>query len=87
MDPIDAAVAFTIAISGLGLAGSRLVVARALPKRSSQPQRLAGGAELHELRHAIDQLGAELTDLQERVDFTERVLASQREPQRIKGAT
>ena len=36
-------------------------------------------AELTQLREAVERLNGEVAELQERVDFTERVLAQQRE--------
>jgi ubiquinone biosynthesis protein UbiJ len=50
------------------------------------PQPSAGrDAEVGQLREELDEVRGQLAELQERVDFTERVLAQQREPGRLRG--
>jgi hypothetical protein len=38
---------------------------------------------LEDLRHAVQRLSAEVGELHERMDFAERMLATQREPARL----
>ena len=82
-DPIDVAIAISIVIGALGSLTVVGVVSSALLKRWSRPKPSVEPAEAHELRHAISQLAAEVSELHERVDFTERMLTSQREAQRL----
>jgi len=37
------------------------------------------------LLHALDEVRGQMADLEERVDFAERMLAQQREPDRLRG--
>ncbi len=83
-DPIDVAIAVSIVVGSLGSLTIVGVVASALLKRWSRPKPSMDAAQAHELRHAITQLAAEVSELHERVDFTERMLTSQREPQQLK---
>jgi hypothetical protein len=58
-----------------------LFVRGLLRKWSSPPP--ADAAAIQELRHAVHQLGTDVAELQERLDFAERVLATRNEPDRI----
>jgi hypothetical protein len=82
-DPIDVAIAVSIVIGARGAFTIVGVTAAALLKRWSRAKPSLGPAEAHELRHAITQIAAEVSELHERVDFTERMLTSQRDPQRL----
>jgi hypothetical protein len=82
-DPIEVAIAITIVVGAVGSLTLVGVVAAALLKRWTRPRPSLETAEVHELRHAITQLAGEVSELHERVDFTERMLTSQREPQRL----
>lgn len=82
-DPIEVAIAVSIVIGSLGGLTMVGVVASALLKRWTRPKSSLDAAEAHELRHAITQLAAEVSELHERVDFAERMLTSRREPQRL----
>jgi hypothetical protein len=44
----------------------------------------APGAEVAELRAGVDELRHQLTDVQERLDFAERLLARQRDAERLR---
>jgi hypothetical protein len=85
MDPVDGAIAVSIVavtIGGVAIIG---MFSRALLQKWTQAKPALEPGEAEELRHAITRLGAEVADVQERLDFTERVLASQRERQQLEG--
>jgi hypothetical protein len=87
MDPVDGAIAVAIvsvSIGGLAIIG---MFSRALLKKWIEPKPALEPGEAEELRHAVTRLGAEVADLQERLDFAERVLASQREGHRLEGGS
>jgi hypothetical protein len=42
-------------------------------------------SEVTDLRETVQRLSGDLSDLQERVDFAERLLSKQREAERLKG--
>ena len=79
--------ALTIPIVGI-IAGSVLK----LQKGKMELLRLQGQAdpgllnELDELRHEVQQLRGELTEVQERLDFTERLLTNQHDRPQLPGA-
>ncbi|UCF41412.1 MAG: hypothetical protein JSW43_03520 [Gemmatimonadota bacterium] len=83
MDPIEVGIGVSIVIGAFGAFTIVGVAAAALLKRWSRPKPSLDAAETHELRHAITQLAAEVSELHERVDFAERMLTSQREPHRL----
>jgi hypothetical protein len=43
----------------------------------------AGAGDVEQLRSEVDELRGQLTEVQERLDFTERILAKQREADRL----
>jgi Tfp pilus assembly protein PilO len=43
----------------------------------------AGGPEVEDLRNEVQQLRQELSEVQERLDFTERMLASQKDQAKL----
>ena len=49
------------------------------------PADIATRAETDQLREHVERLTGEVAELQERVDFTERLLARQRDAERLKG--
>jgi hypothetical protein len=58
-------------------------------------RRVAGGSdmlgedvrlEIHDMQHRIESLESELASAQERLDFAERMLAQQRQPNQLPGA-
>lgn len=84
MDPIEVGTAWAIVI----LSGGGMVVlgmfARALLKKWSTPKHAAPSEDVERLRRAVEDLALEVGDLHERMDFAERVLASQPETPRLK---
>lgn len=42
--------------------------------------------EIHDMQHRIESLESELASAQERLDFAERMLAQQRQPNQLPGA-
>jgi hypothetical protein len=85
-DPIEIAVALLISLSSIGVLGVTGALAFGLIRRWSRPAPELPSAELDELRKAMDHLAGEVTDLHERVDFAERVLAQRDQPRLKEGA-
>lgn len=83
MDPIDVASGVAIVILSAGGVSVLVMLARGWMHRWSQPRQQQVADETTELRHAVSRLEAEVTELQERIDFTERVLASQQDLPRL----
>lgn len=80
--PMDVAVAVIAVVGTVGVLMIGLMFVRGLVRKWSHPA--AGEAEgVGELRHAVQRLGAEVAELQERLDFAERVLATRREAERL----
>ncbi|MDH3495657.1 MAG: hypothetical protein OER21_02735 [Gemmatimonadota bacterium] len=80
-DPFTIAIAVAIVVAAVGSTGLLWILVRGWVRRWTLP---AGDAQaVQELRHAVHQLGAEVTELQERLDFAERVLATQKEAGRL----
>jgi hypothetical protein len=76
-------------IPGWAIGGVVIIFASALAKillaktRPSVPTLPSSDGETGELRQAIDAMQNRLAELEERVDFTERLLAKQREADRL----
>ena len=76
-------------IPGWAIGGVVIIFASALAKillaktRASAPTLPSSGEETGELRQAIEAMQNRLAELEERVDFTERLLAKQREAERL----
>lgn len=83
MDPIELGVGLSVVIGTLGGVWFLVMLANALKKKWANPE-LPPAGEVQDLRRAISQLGAEVTELQERMDFAERLL-TQREQARLEG--
>lgn len=84
--PMDIAVAIAIVVGTVGVVGTGFVLIRAVVKRWLTPPAMPSAVpELAELREAVGQLSAEIAELHERMDFTERVLAQHAERPRIDG--
>ena len=76
-------------IPGWAIGGVVIIFASALAKvllaktRASVPTLPSSDGETGELRQAVDAMQNRLAELDERVDFTERLLAKQREADRL----
>ena len=87
MDPIDIGIAVAIiTVTGGGVA-ILLQFTRALVVKWTRPKVAVGPGEAEELRHAISRLAGDVSDLNERLDFTERVLATERERGQLGGGS
>jgi len=82
-EAIDLAIAWAIVIGTLGGVATLFTFVRARVRASQAPR--TDPAELAELRETIRRLDGEIADLTERVDFAERLLAKQREAERVRG--
>ena len=80
---------FALAIPIIAIIASSVLK---LQKSRMELLRLQGQAdpgllnELDELRHEVQQLRGELTEVQERLDFTERLLTNQHDRPQLPGA-
>lgn len=76
-------------IPGWAIGGVVIIFASALAKillaktRASVPTQPSSEGEPGELRNALDAMQNRLAELEERVDFTERLLAKHREADRL----
>ncbi len=84
-DPIEIAIAVLIGVSSLGVLTVAGAVAWGLIQRWERPRPVMGEAEATKLREAVDHLASEVSELHERIDFAERVLAAHRETDRLEG--
>ena len=82
-EAIEIAIAWAIVICTLGGVGTLFTVARSRLRASAHPP-ASDPHELAELRDAVQRLNGDVADLQERVDFTERLLAKQRDVERLR---
>lgn len=80
--PMEVAGAVAVVVATIGSVLIVLMLVRGLLRKWSNPP-ATDTAAVQELRHAVHQLGAEVGELQERLDFAERVLATRNEPERI----
>jgi hypothetical protein len=84
-DPMEIAIAMVMVLSSLGGLTLLFMVVRAWTKRIGQPK--ADSGELAELREEVlgelQHVRQEVSELSERVDFAERLLAKQREAGRL----
>jgi hypothetical protein len=80
MDPIEFAAGLSMVIGSVGGVAILVMLARGLLKKWVQPPAATADADqVRELRHAVSQIAAEVAELHERIDFTERVLAAQQD--------
>jgi hypothetical protein len=79
--PMEIAIAVVFVLGSVGALGILWTLARGLVRKWMHPP--ANQQVLDDLRHSVQQLTAEVTELQERLDFAERMLAAHREPARI----
>lgn len=70
---------------GVVVSAARLASAYARRIGSRPPVDLPSRADTEELREQVQRLTSDMAELQERVDFTERLLARQRDAERLKG--
>jgi hypothetical protein len=82
-EAIEIAIAWAIVIGTLGTMATVFTMARARLRASNRAAGPDNTHEVAELREAVQRLSGDIADLQERVDFTERLLAKQREPGRL----
>jgi hypothetical protein len=80
--PMEIAGAVALVVATIGSVAILWLFVRGWLRRWSSPPPPDGGA-IQELRHTVHQLSAEVGELQERLDFAERVLASRGEPERL----
>jgi hypothetical protein len=83
MDPVDVAIAVsivTVVAGGMTILG---VTAVALLKKWTRPRPELPATDVTRLSDAVEQLAGEVSELHERLDFAERVLASQRDGSRL----
>lgn len=85
MNPFDLGLGLAVVIGSAGAVGVALMVARAVLRKWSQPPQARPAAEIRELRQVVTDLAAEVTELQERLDFAERMLARHEPPRALKG--
>jgi hypothetical protein len=80
--PMEVATAVVVVVATIGSVVIAWTLVRALLRKWSTPP-AADQTALQDLRQEVRQLAAEVSELQERLDFAERVLASKSEPDRI----
>jgi hypothetical protein len=86
--PMDIAVSIAVVVGSVGVIAIGAMLARAVIKKWLHPTPVMApdvAAELQELRHAVGQLSGDVSELHERLDFTERVLASQPDARKLEG--
>jgi hypothetical protein len=80
--PMEVAVAVAVVVATVGSIVIIWSLVRGLLRKWASPPPTDAVA-IQELRHAVHQLTAEVGELQERLDFAERVLATRNEPERL----
>jgi hypothetical protein len=80
--PMEVAGAIAVVSATIGSIVILWMFVRGLLRKWHTPPQ-PDSAAIQELRHAVLQLGSEVAELQERLDFAERVLATRNEPERI----
>lgn len=79
MDPIEVGIGIAIASGAIGTVVTGTLVVRALLRRWTERTPAVPTRDIDELRPALRGLVDEVVELQERVDFTEHVLAQGRD--------
>ena len=77
-----------VATIGTVVSAARLVgayIRRMSPGNTPVSRDVPTRAEADQLRDQVERLAGDVAELQERVDFTERLLARQRDAERLKG--
>ena len=80
--PMEVATAIALVVATIGSMVILLQFVRGLLRKWHTPPQ-PDAAVIQELRHDVLRLGTEVAELQERLDFAERVLATRNEPERI----
>ena len=80
MDPIDGAIALIMVVTSTGMVWILGTLAKGLVTKWNQPKGSVSDAEeMQELRDAISQIAGEVGELHERIDFSERLIAANRD--------
>lgn len=79
MGPVEVAIAVSIVTVVTGGLVILVVSARTLLNRPTRPRPAAPPGDVARLRDAVEQLAGDVSELHERLEFAERVLASQRD--------
>jgi len=88
-NPVDIAIAIAVIVGSVGVVAIGAMLVRAVIKKWLHPTPIMApdlSAELQELRQTVGQLSVEVGELNERVDFAERMLAQHSDRARIEGA-
>jgi cytochrome c biogenesis protein ResB len=85
-DPMQVAIAIMVVVAASGLVGSVLMLVKAWVRRIAN----VGGAdavtpEVMELRDTVQHMAGQLAEVEERLDFAERLLARERDAERVRG--
>lgn len=84
--PWEIAQSIAIVIVALGGVTGALMFVRALAQRLGHPRvEPSAGPEVVELRDTMQHLSGRVGELEERIDFAERLLARERDAERLKG--
>jgi len=85
--PWELAQAWAVVFVALGGASGFVILMRAWAQRLSASQREpeVSPADVAELRDGVQHLGGRVGELEERIDFAERLLARERDAERLKG--
>jgi hypothetical protein len=78
---MEIAGAVAVVVATIGTFAILLGFVRALQRKWARPA--LDDSAVEDLRHRVQQLSAEVGELQERVDFAERVLAAKPDPERL----
>jgi hypothetical protein len=81
-DPIEIGAAISMIVASFGGVTVLAILARAWVKKQHLPTG-APAEEVGELRAAVEHVAGEVGELHERLEFTERVLAQQRDALRL----
>jgi hypothetical protein len=79
----DWALGVGVIVIAVTLAKTLSAIMRAAAIRSSSRRTLASDEEIGELRQSLDAVQNRLSEVEERLDFTERLLAKQRDADRL----
>ena len=85
--PWELAQAWAVVFVALGGATGLVILTRAFAQRLAGGQREpeVASAEVAELRDSVQHLTGRVGELEERIDFAERLLARERDAERLKG--